>query len=227
MRRRLISYVAFESIQEDSLSTAEFELVEAEPILSKTLGVEDLSLVCYGPESALYESIDGSHVHVNYNVKEGQISFNNIEQLIIDEDTEKTKSREVISKMVDSLLENNEEKASNLLSEYLDLPATRRTFNEFKIVSSLSTGRGKRKSKFRGRRRAGGKAAAMKGARTRKRHARTIGPGKQNQIDRERSKQARKLGGTTRFGKGQRVRRAYTRFVDHSINRVAREWADL
>jgi hypothetical protein len=132
MKRKLIEYQVFEKIQNESLSSAEGELIKAANILAKTLNCEGLELNCYGPEDVLYESLDGSYVHANYQVRDGYIEFDRVEQLIINEETERAKSKEVISDLIDSLVESNQEKANSLFESWLDLPVTKRIFNEVK-----------------------------------------------------------------------------------------------
>ena len=89
MKRKLISYDVFESIKRDSLSNSEQELSEAAPVLARALEVEQLELLSFGPENVLFEAIDGTYVHASYTMDEENISFENIEQLAIDDETEK------------------------------------------------------------------------------------------------------------------------------------------
>ncbi len=131
MKRKLINFDVFERIQKDSLSTAEAELKGAQPILSETLGVGNMTLHCYGPENVLYETFDGTFIHANYTIKNEAVSFENVEQLVIDEESEKVKSKEILGTVLDSLLdEEQKEKASTLFADYLNLPATKRMFRE-------------------------------------------------------------------------------------------------
>lgn len=132
MKRKLINYDVFERIQKDSMSNAEYELVEASLILAKAIGADSLTLRCFGPENALYEHTDGSFVHTSYRIKDNTVCFENIEQLVIDEDSEKAKSRGVLKNMLEALLENNDKVAEDLFSEYLSLPTVRRIFCEAK-----------------------------------------------------------------------------------------------
>lgn len=132
MKRKLIDYDVFERIERDSLSTAQRELEEASPVLAKALNVESVNLHCYGPEYALFEAIDGTFIHANYRLKEGHIEFDNIEQLVINEETEQKKSREILTDIVESLLSADDKRADALFNEFLDLPRTKRVFNEVK-----------------------------------------------------------------------------------------------
>jgi hypothetical protein len=212
MKRKLISYDVFESIQEKSLSNAQRELVEAEPILAQSLETDNLELVSFTNEAVLYESSDGTYVHANYKIENGKVVFENIEQLTIDTDSEKKVAREKLSTLVDALLDNNDTKANSLFKEFMDLPQTKRSLQEsMKLVGQVSTGRGK-KSKFRGRHRAGGHAAATKAARTRARNDRLTSPAMKKKIENLLDSERKKLGGRSVVaGKGQRHKRIYVR----------------
>lgn len=133
MKRKLIDYNAFQKIKTESLSNAQFELEAAAVQLAETLGLEGLQLNSFGPEDALFESLDGDHVHATYQIKNGFVQFDNIEQLVINEESEIGKSREVISEMIDALIEDNTAKADTLFGEWMSLPRTKRVLSEGKV----------------------------------------------------------------------------------------------
>lgn len=126
MKRKLISFDVFKKIEEGSISTAQYELVGAEEVLSKTLGVDELKLHCFGESDVTYQSLDGSFVHANYKINKEQLVLESIESLVIEEDSEKKVARNVLVSMVESLLDNNESKASEQFESYLSLPVVRR-----------------------------------------------------------------------------------------------------
>jgi hypothetical protein len=131
MKRKLINFDVFERIQRDSLSTAEAELKGVEPILAETLNAGHISLRCYGPENVLYETSDGTFVHANYVIKNDNVSFENIEQLVIDEESEHAKSKEIVSNLLDALLDGEKKpQADKFFEDYLALPSTKRLFKE-------------------------------------------------------------------------------------------------
>ncbi len=132
MKRKLIEFDVFEQIKEGSLSKAESELIEAASYLAKTLNLEAVSLNCFDQEQVLYETVDGSYVKANYTINEGVVEFDDIEQLIINEDSEKQKSKEIISQMLESLIESDEEKAEKLFEEWLDAPFAKRIYSEMR-----------------------------------------------------------------------------------------------
>lgn len=132
MKRKLIGYDAFNKIKTESLSNVRSELEGAADLLARTLELEGLSLVSYGQEEALFESADGTHVHANYEVKNGFVQFDQVEQLVINEESEVAASKEVISRMIDSLIESNDGQADELFAEWMGLPRTKRIFTEMK-----------------------------------------------------------------------------------------------
>lgn len=133
MKRKLIDFDAFQRLQLESLSNVEQELSASAPLLAETLGLDGLALNTYGPEDVLFESLDGEFVHATYQVKNGFVQFDNIEQLVLNEESEVNKAREVISNMLDSLIESNEAKAEEFFNEWMDLPRTKRVLNEAKV----------------------------------------------------------------------------------------------
>jgi hypothetical protein len=149
MKRKLIDYDVFQKIKTESLSSAQTELEAAAPMLAEALQVEGLWLGSFGPEDALFESLDGDNVHANYQIKNGFVQFDNIEQLVINEDSETKKAREVISEMIDALIDSNDGKADELFGEWMSLPRTKRMLNEggkvLTVVPKRKTVKGKSK----------------------------------------------------------------------------------
>lgn len=132
MKRKLIEFDAFQKLKTESLTNTQQELAAAAPLLARALEIEDLTLESFGPEEALFESVDGEFVHAKYSMNNGYVQFDNVEQLVLSEETEVAKTKDVISKMIDRLIESDEKGAEEMFSEWLDLPRTRRIFNEVK-----------------------------------------------------------------------------------------------
>lgn len=142
MKRKLISFDAFKKIEEVAISSAETELVGAEEVLAKTLGVDDLKLHCYGESDVTYQNLDGSFIHANYTLNKDQLVLENIEELVVEEESEKKKARETLCNMVEALLDNNDAKASEQFENYLGLPVVRRDLVEaFVVTTSKPTGK--------------------------------------------------------------------------------------
>lgn len=154
MKRKLISFDAFKKIEEQSFTRTESELIQAEDVLAKTLGVSELKLHSFGESDVTYQTDDGNFVHAVYNIDNEKVILENIEFLVIEQESEKKHSRQIISKMLDSILENNENKATQLFESYMSTPSVKRDLNEAVKVGGYSLTVGKRKgtSKLKGRR---------------------------------------------------------------------------
>ena len=130
MKRKLISYELFETIQNSALSVAEDQLIGAAPVLSDVLGIDEVSLVCYGKNNVMYEAADGTYIHAAYELGKKHVNFKNIEQLVLDEATELSTANTMVEELMDAILDSNEAKANELFSKYINLPVMKRSFNE-------------------------------------------------------------------------------------------------
>lgn len=121
MRRKLIKQDAFENIEKTSVTTAERELVEAEHILTKSLGKGQLELKCFNESTVVYQTPQKTYVHAGYEIKNDHVTFNNIEELVIDESSRKGSMRGILSEMIDSVLVEDHAKAKKLFTNYLEM----------------------------------------------------------------------------------------------------------
>lgn len=126
MKKKLINWDAFARIKETSLSASEVELIEAAPILAKALNVREMNLYCFGSENVVYETEAGEYIHANYVMDKDGINFENIEELVLNEESEVKKSREIAASMVDALLEDKTQLAEQLFNDYISLPYFKR-----------------------------------------------------------------------------------------------------
>lgn len=118
MRRKLIKQDAFDKITNESVTTAERELIEASPILAKALG-KDLSLRSFTESTVVFQTPEDTYVHAGYGIKDGNIDFTNVEELVIDETTRKGKIHSILSEMLDAVVQDNHAKAKDLFDSYL------------------------------------------------------------------------------------------------------------
>lgn len=212
MKKKLISFDIFESIEKNSLSTAAEELVEAEDTLAEALEIDYLTLRNFGTETVVYETADQTYINANYSFDGDFVVFENIEELVIDEESERNKNKEVVAKILDAVWENKKIEADQFFQEYMDLP--RSLTEEVKIKSTVSTGHGK-PSKLRGKRRS--RSAVLAGVRSRKRHARQYA-GLASKIDQIRGKGNRSLGNNLRTKAKTRIRRTAVRIVESRLD---------
>lgn len=137
MKRKLIDFDAFQRIREESLINTKTELEAAAPLLAQAIGVEDLALESFGENGVLFESSEGDFVHAKFDIGGGYVKFEDIEQLVLNEETEAKHSREVLGNMLDALIESDEAKADKLFGEWMNLPRTKRMLNEEKKLRSV------------------------------------------------------------------------------------------
>lgn len=139
MKRKLIDFNTFEKISNESVLNAEYELQEAADVVARALDIDFLELNGFTGETVLYETLDNTYVHAGYKLDKDSVTFDNIEELVINEETEKSKAKEILGKMVDSLLEGQENAAEKLFSDYLELSVIKRSMNESQLNESGST----------------------------------------------------------------------------------------
>ena len=142
MKRKLINYDEFKKMENESISRVEKELIEAEVLLATILETEKLELMFFNESEVVYRKINEDIIRANYKLTNDSLALENVEELIIDEETEKNESKKLISNMIDNLLEDNEGMASEVLSEYLNMPSVRRNLisEGFKVRLSKPTG---------------------------------------------------------------------------------------
>jgi hypothetical protein len=130
MRRKLVNFEVFQKISDGSLTKAEKELIQAEEVLAKAIGEEQLTLHCFDDSTVTYETLDKSYVHASYSLDKNNVIFENIQQLVIDESSAKQASQDLLRKMFDEVLSKNENAADAHFKEYIELPFVRRSFME-------------------------------------------------------------------------------------------------
>jgi hypothetical protein len=221
MKKKLVQYNEFKEMESNSLTSAQRELVAAEDVLSNVLETS-VSLYCFSENDVIYETIDGDYIRAQYEIEDGKINLENLENLVVDEDSLKKESQSILSDMVDSLLEGNEEKAKSHFDSYMDSPIISRVFEEA-VKMTVAKGTGKT-SRLRGKKRS--RTAVVKGSVTRKKTEKwkQTHPGLAKQIKVLAGRLSKKLG-HLRTGKGLKVRRVFTRFNLRKNKMV--EWVDL
>jgi len=194
MKRTLISFDKFKQIEENSLTKAQQELIEAAESLAKTLGLDGLELHTYSESDVTYQAADGNFIHATYTVTDNEVILEDIEMLVIEEETEKNAARETLSQMIDNILENKEHEANNLFENYMGMPFVRRELmvNEaFKVTVSKPTGK---RSPLKGRKQ--DRSLVAKRTRARNKTLATMSAGERKKLGRHRDTAKSKLGGS-------------------------------
>ena len=214
MKRKLISYDAFKKIEEQSLTKAQEELIGAEDVIAKALGLDEVTLFTFTENSVTYQAQDGSYVHANYKIEDsGKLVLENIQQLVIEESDEKKNSRQVLTNLVDALLEDNNTKANQCFEEYMGMPVVRRELTEaFSVTASKPTGAA---SPLKGKKQ--NRSLVAKRIRSRVKTIKSLSDSQKAEISRKRDVADNKLGGS----KSKRWR-TYARKVKP---KTMKEWA--
>jgi len=143
MKRKLISFEAFRNLEENSLTRAENELVQAEDVLGKALGI-DVELHCFNESEATYKTADDNYIHAIYKIENDHVLFENMQELVIDEESSKKSARQAISEMVDAIIDSKEAVADEKFDEYFSMPNVRKELNEGKrLIFKLSKPKGR------------------------------------------------------------------------------------
>lgn len=130
MRRKLVDFDSFKSLQENSLTSKENELILAENILADALGLNHLKLYSFNEYGVTYETPNGNYINASYTIKDKNIIFENIEEIVIDEVSAKTKNRKLLSDLVEEIINNNKSKANELFEDYIKDSTFRRSLSE-------------------------------------------------------------------------------------------------
>jgi hypothetical protein len=121
MRRKLVNFEVFDRIEKDSLSRAEYELVEAQDVLADALESGPLSFRFFDSGKVVYDTDRGTYIHANFNITNEAISFNDITELVVDTESQRKRLRECVTKLVDAVVDGNENEANMQFENYMVL----------------------------------------------------------------------------------------------------------
>lgn len=130
MKKKLINFDVFKQIENSSITKAEKELTEASEMLAKVLGKERLDLHCINENSVTFLNQDGNLVHANYSMDGDKILLEDIQELVLDQDSVKNTTKNILEGMVDAILDEKNEEASAKFSEYFSVPLLRASLRE-------------------------------------------------------------------------------------------------
>lgn len=141
MKRKLIDYDVFKQIENKFLQTAEKELNEATETIANALGKDNIELFGITENEATFTTDQGTLIHATYLIDNNALLLENIEELIVDETTQINEGKRIIDKMVDSILDENNDIASQHFSNYFNLPFIRVNLQEGVITEAAKKGK--------------------------------------------------------------------------------------
>lgn len=128
MLRKLISFDALSEIEGKSLSNAGYELAEASSYLSDLLDKDSLELHCYNANDVYYQTNEGNYIHAEYKLNNNEIELKNIEEVVVDEESQSQARRKVLHNMLESLLNNDENRAKENLRTVIEMMVPKMKF---------------------------------------------------------------------------------------------------
>jgi len=151
MKRKLISFDQFKKMENNSISKIEKELIEAEELFANVLEDDKVELMFFNENEVVYKNQDQDLIKAEYKITKDSVVFENVEKLIIDEESEAKETKNIVSKMVENIIDGKEGVAEQLFNDYLNLPSLKRTLSEGWAVKVSKGGKGKKRSKLRGK----------------------------------------------------------------------------
>jgi len=141
MKRKLIDYDVFKQIERKFLQTAEKELNEAADAVASALGKDNVALFGITENETTYATDQGTLVHATYIIDDSKLLLENIEELVVDEASQINEGKNILDRMVDSILDDNKNAASDLFSNYFSLPYIRVNLQEGVINEAKKGGK--------------------------------------------------------------------------------------
>lgn len=230
MRRKLINFETLERIRQGSLSAAERELREAEDVLAAALEVDGLSLNFLTQSQAIFENLDGTYVRADYGIKQNYLTFENIEQLVVDEESATKHSLDAVRGMVEAILKDDAEKADSYFDAYMALPNIKRTLSEGReggFIRDAGEARAAGKSKSRNAKANPGLSKSRK----RKLDSVSLDTGKRSKRDSLNLGSADDPNYQKRYHKMRKAKNAARKVIDAKgnvkIKKAMKEWATI
>lgn len=148
MKRKLISFDQFKNMETSSISNVEKQLIESEELLASVLENERVELMFFNESEVVYKNEEEDLIKAEYKITKDSVVFENIEKLIIDEESEAKEGKSIVSQMVDNIIEGKEVVAEQLFNKYLNLPSLKRALSEG-VKVKISNPHGKRSKLYR------------------------------------------------------------------------------
>lgn len=119
MKTKVISSSLLMEFQEKSYDKRAKELREAAKPLASKLGVDGLNLFSFNETTALYQAPKGHIIRVGYLIKENEIVFKELLDLVVDDESLEEQRKKSVSKLLESLTKEDKDSAADALKQYL------------------------------------------------------------------------------------------------------------
>jgi hypothetical protein len=130
MKRKLIDFDVLKNLEYNSISSSEKEISENLEVISQVLDKNNLKIHCLDKDSVTFVTTEGTYIHAGYSRDGEKLRLHNVQELVIDEQSEVNETRSIIANMVDAVIEDNKDLADDLFENYVRLPRLRKAFTE-------------------------------------------------------------------------------------------------
>lgn len=125
MKRTLVKYERFEQLKNNSFSGVMKELTEAEEHLARTLDLESLVMESFNDSDVIYQKGDGTYLKAKYTVEDEAVTFDDLEELVLDEVSETNKRREAVANMLEAILGDKQGEAEVAFEKYMEFASSK------------------------------------------------------------------------------------------------------
>ena len=101
------------------------ELTDAQDQLAKTLNIDSLVLESFNESEVLYKKADGSFVKADFLLDSENISFTNLQEMVVDETSESEKRKELVAKILDAIYTDKEPEANIYFEKIVEMNCDR------------------------------------------------------------------------------------------------------
>ena len=130
MKRKLIDIDVINAIENKSINVAMKEINESCDILAKKLKTESLKVHCLSESEVTFVTPQNTYIHATYTLDNNNLLLENIKELVVNEESEKIANKKFITNMVDAILEDKKELASEMFESYIHMPLSKKVFKE-------------------------------------------------------------------------------------------------
>ena len=130
MKRKLIDINVINEIEKKSINVAMKEINESCDILAKRLRLESLKVHCLNETEVTFVTPQDTYIHATYNLDNNNLLLDNIKELVVNEESERVANKKFITNMVEAILEDKKNLASEMFENYIHMPINKKVFKE-------------------------------------------------------------------------------------------------
>jgi len=103
------------------------EINESCDILAKRLRLESLKVHCLNETEVTFVTPQDTYIHATYNLDNNNLLLDNIKELVVNEESERVANKKFITNMVEAILEDKKNLASEMFENYIHMPINKKS----------------------------------------------------------------------------------------------------